>query len=403
MGTSWNGYAKGSREYTRMLVAMFCAGVATFAQLYSPQALLPSIARDFKVDPASSALTISATTLGMAIFAIIWTYIADRAGKSRAMFIAVILATVFGLVAPWSTSFPLLLVLRFTEGAMLAGIASVAVAFIAEESRAVDAGAAAGLYISGTSIGGLLGRLTAAPISEWSGSWRVGMLSVSLMATLAAVLFMVLLPKARRFTPVPRQGAIAETCHRIAENVKNPVLLALYTLAFMFMGTFVTIFNYVGFKLEAAPFELSETAVSLVFLTYLTGTVASSRAARLVSQRGEVFVLSLSLVFMGAGVLLTISDSLFLVIAGLALITLGFFSGHSVAAAQVGVRARAGKAQATALYNMAYYAGGALVGWVGGYFFAAGGWGFAGVFCIVLMLVLGAVSLLVIKRNAAKS
>lgn len=401
--TTWNGYTKGTGDFTRILIAMFCAGIVTFAQLYPPQALLPAIARDLAVDPASSALTISCTTMGMATFAIFWTYIADRIGKSRAMFAAVILATTLGLIAPWAGSFPLMLALRFSEGAMLAGIAAVAVAFIAEEANAKDAGAAAGLYISGTSLGGLIGRVTAAPIAELTGSWRWGMMGVSLLAAIAGILFITLLPRARRFTPVPKDGAVRETIHRLAANFKSRRLRALYLIAFVLMGSFVTVFNYVGFILEQPPFNLSQTASALIFFTFLTGTVASSRAGIEVAKRGAIPVMAVALIIFAAGIALTFIPNLILVIIGLALVTIGFFSCHSVAAALTGVRAREGKAQATALYNVFYYAGGAFVGWIGGYFFAAGGWLLTGSLCIGLLLILGMVALRVLtKLDAAE-
>lgn len=281
---------------------------------------------------------------------------------------------------------------------MLAGVAAVAVAFIAEEARALDAGAAAGLYISGTSLGGLVGRLVAAPVAELSGSWRWGMLAVSAVAAVAAVLFMFLLPPARRFSPVPRAGAVRQTLYRLGRNLRSPVLLALYALAFLLMGSFVTVFNYVGFMLEGPSFGLSQTAVSLIFLTYLTGTVASSRAVVLVGRWGYVRVLVLSLLALVVGIGFTFADSLVLVVVGLAFITVGFFSGHSVAAALTGVWASAGKAQATALYNVSYYVGGAVVGWLGGFFFAAGGWFLTGLFCAVVVLVVGSGAVLVLRR-----
>lgn len=136
----------------------------------------------------------------------------------------------------------------------------------------------------------------------------------------------------------------------------------------------------------------------MIFLTFLTGTVASSRAGIEVVKRGAIPVMVVALGIFALGIVLTFTPNLILVIVGLALATIGFFSCHSVAAALTGVRAREGKAQATALYNVFYYAGGAFVGWISGYFFAAGGWLFTGSLCIVLIAVLGAIALTVLKK-----
>lgn len=59
--------AAGSPRYRRALVALFCAALATFAQIYAPQGLLPEIARDFNISASTSSLAIGATTLGLAV------------------------------------------------------------------------------------------------------------------------------------------------------------------------------------------------------------------------------------------------------------------------------------------------------------------------------------------------
>src|SRR3954471_6796861 len=89
----WVGHSRGSAEYGRLLAALFCAGVATFAQLYSPQAVLPLISADLGVGAASSALMVSASTVGLALGVIPWSTLADRIGRVKAMTASVIGAT----------------------------------------------------------------------------------------------------------------------------------------------------------------------------------------------------------------------------------------------------------------------------------------------------------------------
>ena len=60
-------HPQGSMPYRRILIALFFAGVATFAQLYSPQGVLPAIAADIGVSPATASLTISVATAGVAL------------------------------------------------------------------------------------------------------------------------------------------------------------------------------------------------------------------------------------------------------------------------------------------------------------------------------------------------
>ncbi len=395
------GFTRGSQEFTRMLVAMFAAGVATFAQLYSPQGILPSIASSLSIDAASAALMISSSTLGLAVFALVWAYIADLWGKSRAMFVAVSLATLLGLVIPWVPSLSVILLLRFVQGAALAGLASIAVAFIAEETNPLYVPTATGLYVAGTTLGGLMGRLIAGPVSQLTGDWRLALTTVSVLGAGASLTFMLLLPRARRFTPLPRQGSLTVLISRIGTHLRNPGMLALFLLAFTLMGTFVSVYNYVGFKLEAPPYLFSEIAISLLFVAYLLGTVSSSVSGPLVQRWGRLTVLTLGAALMVAGILLTMCAPLALVITGILLLTFGFFCSHSVAASWVGARASTGKAQATALYNVAYYLGSAAVGWVSGLFYNAGGWQLTGLFVISLLVLFGTASGLVLRGRRA--
>ncbi len=385
-----------------MLIAMFCAGVATFAQLYSPQPVLPSISADLGVDAASGALMVSAGTLGLALFALPWTYVADRWGKVPAMITAVCAATLLGLIIPWIPQYGLLLGLRFLQGAALAGMAGVAVAYITEETHALHAGLATGLYVSGTTIGGLSGRLIAGPLTQLTGDWRMALTGVSVVGAGAAVAFVVLVPRARRFSPAPAQGALRQTVDRIAGHLRNPAMLSLFLLAFILMGAFVTVYNYVSYKLEAPPYLLSQTAIALIFLAYLSGTFTSTAAGRLVARWGAMRVTTLGIAVMLLGLGLTVLQPFGWVLTGIVLLTMGFFAAHSVASGWTGQLAGAARAQGTALYNVFYYLGSALVGWLGGFFYEAGGWPLTGAFCAVLVVAGSAVALPVLRRGSGE-
>jgi len=162
----WAGHSRGSAEYRRLLAALFCAGIATFAQLYSPQGVLPQISTDLGVTAASAALMVSASTIGLAIGVIPWSMIADRIGRVKAMSVSVITATVFGLLTPLAPSFHLLLAGRLLEGLVIGGVPAIAIAYLTEEIAPEHAARAAGTFVAGTSVGGLLGRVVAGPVTD---------------------------------------------------------------------------------------------------------------------------------------------------------------------------------------------------------------------------------------------
>ncbi|WP_426003508.1 MFS transporter [Paenarthrobacter sp. NyZ202] len=386
----WEGHVRGSRGYRRVLAALALAGVATFAQLYSTQAVLPLMAHDLWISAAEAALSISLATIGLAVTVLPWSFVADRIGRVRAMGIGIAAATVLGLVVPLAPTVPLLLGLRTLEGMALGGIPAIAIAYLNEEVTRIHTALAAGSYVAGTTLGGLAGRLVAGPVGEVWG-WRAAALAVSLLATVSAVLFLVLIPKQRRFTPSAATG-LRGALRTLATHAANPKLLALYLQAFLLMGGFVAVYNYLGFRLHAGPFNLPASVVSLIFLAYLSGTVSSRWAAGLTTRFGRRRVLLGGIAVMSAGLALTLLDNLAATLAGLVVFTGGFFAAHSVGSGWTGAIATTGRAQAASLYNLSYYLGSSVIGWAGGLAFQSFGWTALAVGVIVLAITTAAVT-----------
>jgi predicted MFS family arabinose efflux permease len=385
------GHARGTSAYRRLLAALLCAGVATFAQLYSPQGVLPQIAADLGTSADRAALTVSAATLGLALAVVPWSFVGDRFGRLRSMIVAVVSATVLGLLSAWAPTFELVLALRLLEGAALGGVPALAMAYLNEEVDARAASIAAGWFVGGTTVGGLLGRVVATPVADVT-SWRVGMTTVSVMAALAAVAFVVLAPRERRFVAV-RVGSLLDQTRRVLVNLQDRALVGIYLSAFLLMGGFVAVYNYLGFRLSAEPYLLPGWAVGLVFLAYLAGTVSAPRAGELAARHGRYAVLVASVLVMLAGLLLTLTGPLWLVLTGLVVLTAGFFGAHSVASGWAGARAVTARGQSTGLYNLAYYGGSSVLGWAGGLAFEAVGWG-----GVVAFVTAAALTTLLVQR-----
>jgi MFS transporter, YNFM family, putative membrane transport protein len=389
----WDGHAKGSRAYGRILAGLSFAGVATFAQLYSTQAVLPLLASDLRISAAEAALTISLATVGLAVTVIPWSFLADRIGRVKAMTWGISIATVLGLLVPLADSFGMLLALRLLEGMALGGIPAIAIAYLNEEVTKAHAALAAGSYVAGTTLGGLAGRLVAGPTGELWG-WRAAALAVSVLATLAAVAFLVLVPRAQGFVSA-RASGLGGALRTLGGHLRNIRLLALYLQAFLMMGGFVAVYNYLGFRLSGEPFSLPATLISLIFLAYLSGTVSSRWAAGLTVRFGRRNVLLAGLGLSTAGLALTLAPSLALILAGLVVFTGGFFAAHSIGAGWTGAIASTGRAQAASLYNLAYYLGSSVIGWAGGLVFQSWGWNALAVTVMVLACLTAAAAAVV--------
>lgn len=379
----WVGHDAGSSGYRRILIGLFAAGIATFGQMYSTQGILPTVAHALEVNEASAALTVSTATLGLAVSVLGWSWVADRIGRAPAMKIALSISLVLGLLTPLAPGFTTLLVLRSLEGLALGGVPALAVAYLAEEIHVRHVSLAAAIYISGTTVGGLLGRVITGPFADLGG-WRLGVTAGGVLSAIAAIIAITLIPRAQgwvrpvgRPTTSVREGVLA--------NLRDPGMLVLYGQAALLMGGFVATYNYLGFRLEREPFGLPVAISSQIFFAYLGGTVSSSVAGRLAATQGRRKVMLTCVVITIVGVAMTFPDNLAMVLTGLVVLTTGFFGAHGVASGWVGARARVGKAQASALYNLFYYGGSSLFGWLLGYAYVVGWWGVA---TAVLLLAL---------------
>ena len=368
----------------RVRLGLFAAGLATFALLYVPQPLLPSLSRAFGASPAAASLAMSAGTFALAIAIIPLSSLSEVRGRREVMTFSVITAAVLGLIVPLSPSLPVLIGIRVLQGVALAGVPATAMAYLAEEVDHADLGRAMGLYIAGNAVGGLSGRVIAGVLAE-HGGWRVATAGVSALALVCAIVFAVLLPRSSFFTPsAPRFRALLAT---LAGNLADTGLLRLYLIGFALMGAFVTVYNYLTFRLVGAPFDLSTSVIGALFTVYLAGTWSSTLAGRLADRAGHRTVLAAGVAVAIAGVALTLPASLALVVAGLVMLTAGFFAAHSVASGWVGSRARVAPGQASALYLCLYYIGSSVAGSAGGIFYSHGGWPLTAAFAIALFTV----------------
>ncbi|WP_439946361.1 MFS transporter [Streptomyces sp. BBFR109] len=387
----------GGPGYRRMSLALFLAGVATFALLYSTQALLPLISAEYGVAASEASWTVAAATGGLALFVLPMSALSERFGRRTVMTASLAVAVVVGLLVPFAPSLGALVVLRALQGAALAGLPASAQAYLAEEVRPKALVTAIGLFVAGNSVGGMSGRVVTGWVAqEWG--WRAAVGVVGVVAVLCAVAFRMLLPAPEHFTPGSlRPRVLAGT---VRDHLSDPLLRRLYAIGALFMTVFGGVYTVIGYRLTEAPFSLPQGIVGSIFLVYLVGTVSASTAGRLVGRLGRRGALYLAGATTAAGLLLSLLDSVAPVLLGLVLITAGFFAGHAVASSAVSRTATHGRAQASALYQSAYYIGSSAGSTVGATAFHSEGW--PGTVGVGLLAVLGVVAITVLGSRAAR-
>ncbi len=382
-----SGYAPGTSTYRRVSLALFLAGLATFATIHTTQPLLPTLRSAFNLTPPQAALSMSVTTIALGVTLLVLGPISDSIGRVTVMRCSLVLSALFtigvGLAPSWNT----VLLLRGLVGVSVAGLPAVAVAYLREEIDPKAIARATGRYIGGTGIGGMSGRLVAGIIDDLFG-WRWAVISVGLLALACGIACCLLIPASRGFKPHPL--APRALIRRSWLALCDRQLLALNLIGLISMGALNAVFNAITFRLVAAPYLLASGMMSLIFLIYLSGSWASARAGRIADQRGPLWVVRGAL-FLGLfGTFLTIATPLALVLLGVAGVTMGFFATHGVTSSWVTAHAQRyghGMGQATSLYLFFYYVGASTMGYAGGWAWASGAWGRVALVCTVLWLI----------------
>lgn len=376
---------QGTKRYKWASFSLFLAGFVTFSTLYTTQPLMPIFAKQFHVSAPVASITLSISTGLLAIVMLIAASMSDVFGKKKLMVISMFLTSFLGLLTSLSPNFIVLVLLRALLGIFIAGVPSIAMGYVSEEFDSKAIGKVMGLYICGTSMGGMAGRILTSILTDLF-NWRIALAIIGILTLLFSFLFWKCLPS-------PRYQKKREVFNRASAwqsykvHFSNKKLMLLILLPFLLMGSFVTLYNYIGFLLVEPPYSLSQTLTGFIFLVYLCGSFSSVYMGKKAGLNGRRATLKKSITIMAAGSVLTLLPSLVIKVIGIAIFTFGFFGSHSIASAWVGDEAKVNKVQASSLYLLFYYLGSSLLGSFGGYFWVHFHWiGIVAFICSLLSI-----------------
>ena len=371
---------------TRAMVAMLFVGLAIFSGLYSTQAMLPTFVEVLGFTPTEAALTVSAATGALALCIVPLSILSERFGRGRLLVISAVLATILAFAVPLVGENVLAIIaVRALQGAVLAGAPAVAMAWLSEELDEDILPRAMGLYIAGNTLGGIAGRLIPTGLLDFTG-WRGALLGSAAVSAIFAILFVILLPKQENFRP--KKLHFKAEIRAMINHWRNLELGLLFLFAFLGMGAFVSMYNFITFRL-IHHFGLPVTLTGLVFLMYLAGTWSSARVGTIINKYGHSKTFVVSAVLYALGIVMTIGP-LPVLLAGMFIFTAGFFAAHSTASGWVGQAAATNRAEASSMYLLCYYAGSSAVGAASGLVFEATSWtGFiAFISCFTVAVIL---------------
>lgn len=388
----------GTRPFRAILLSLFLAGFAIFSSLYCVQPMMPFLVQSFAVTPTQSSFPLSFSTIALALGLIFAGLISDRYGRKSIMVVSLFSAATLLLLSSLLPIWSVFLATRMLIGLAVSGVASVAMTYIGEEIAAKDVGFAMGLYISGTAIGGMSGRLIAGVLLDFS-TWQVATLLIALINMAIAVVFYLALPASKHFQASPISVKQLKTSFKI--NLLDPKLRLLFAQGFILMGCFVSIYNYMSFHLLEEPYHLSQTWIGLISITYLSGIYSAPRAAAWSRRLGRPKVLLAMLLCMLLGVWIMQIASMVMVLIGLLLFTFSFFAAHSTSSSWVSAQSLQYRAVGSSLYLFCYYLGSSALGSASGLVWENFGWlGIA--IEISVFLSLGFLIALKLKRLSAE-
>lgn len=411
--SDFEGYRHGDPMTRRIEVGLLMAGLATFTLLYNTQAILPYFTRDYSIGPAVAALSVSFATAGLGLGLLVAVPISERIGRVRLIRWSLTLASLLGVVVALVDDWNLFLLTRFVMGFVLAGLPATAAVYLKEEIHRSYATTATGIYIFGTTLGGLSGRIVSTGIIDVLDRFgltermplspsHMALLGTAVLAIGCAIACWFLLPESRRF--VAHRDRPATLVRKFGRAFRDPVLLGLYITGGLGMGTFVGAFNVLGFRLEAEPYLLSIGAIGLLYLIYPVAGYASVIAGRAADRYSLRAVLPFGSLVALVGIAIMAARPLVLVVCGMAVLAMGFFVMHSLASAWVASRSTATvgvPAQAASMYMLFYYAGSSINGNLAPLAWEAQGWWGVTVLIGVMMAAAFVIALLLRRSRPA--
>lgn len=372
----------GTRPFLAVLFSLFLAGFAIFSSLYCVQPMMPIFAQYFQVSPTHSSFPLSFSTIALAIGLLFTGLISDRFGRKPVMVAALFLAASLSIISSILAVWHVFLINRILIGLSVSGVAAVAMTYIGEEVAQKDIGFAMGLYISGTAIGGMGGRLIAGVLIDYI-SWQSAMMIIGVLNLGVATAFYLLLPQSKHFQSYPiRFNRFYES---FVKNLANKKLRLLFLQGFILMGCFVSVFNYMSYRLLEAPYQLSQTWIGLISIAYLAGIYSSPRAASWGCRFGRHQVLPTMLFMMLVGLLVMLLPTLWAVLIGLIIFVFAFFAAHSTASSWVSVQSLQYRAVGSSLYLFFYYLGSSILGSSSGLIWEYAGWW--GLTCFISLIL----------------
>jgi MFS transporter, YNFM family, putative membrane transport protein len=364
----------------RLQCIVFALVSASFTNVYITQPVLPVLQSEFNVDMVLASFTVSAAILGIAISNLPFGVLADRVPIQPIILCGGVMVAVGGLVCSFTGNFWLFLGARFLQGLFIPCLTTCLAAYLAKTLPFERLNVVLGSYVSATVLGGLSGRL----LGGWVHPplhWRYAFVSAALLTLAATFIAVRSLPKySEKFAEQPAETSFLKLLARWD-------LLRIYLCAMGSFAVFSSVFNYLPYRLTAAPFAFTTGKITLLYLVYVVGIFTGPISGKISNRFGSGQTLLAGTIILAAALGLILLTSLPAIIVGLLGTCGGFFTIHAAAVGSLNRKLTSGQGRANGLYVLFYYLG----GWLGitgsGVAFKQGGWNGLILFLLLLLII----------------
>jgi predicted MFS family arabinose efflux permease len=292
-----------------------------------------------------------------------------------------------------------LILWRFVQGLLLPPIFAVTVAYIGDEWPTAEVPRVAGIYITGSSIGGFCGRFIPGVLGDITG-WRIAFLTLAAMSLLGAVIVLLTLPRERNFV---RSEGLAASARQMLRHLRNPQLVATYAIGAGVLFNFIAVFTYVNFHLAAAPYDFSSSLLGTIFLTYLVGAAAAPMIGWAITRFGRRRFVLMVVGAWAIGALLLLAAPLAAIIAGLTVCAVCGMLCQAISTGYVTAIAKEGRSSAVGLYVTCFYIGGSAGAFLPGLAWTGYGWPGCVALVLAMLTMMGLVAALAYRRGAVQA
>lgn len=370
-------------------------GVFAFLQVYSVQAILPVLVVDFAATEVQAGIVVGATVLAIAIMSPFLGMLSDAVGRKSFIVGALLFLVIPTALIAQSPTIGWIGIWRFLQGLSVPGITVVTIAYIGEEFEGRAVTELMSFYVSGSVLGGFMGRFMLGHLHEFIG-WRYAYYFMAVMTLVGAVWVAKMLPASRQFEANPNFRSAIKT---LGEHLTNRYVVTSCLLGACVLFSLVGCFTFINLYLDKPPYELSTGQLANIFAVYLIGVVITPISTILMERFGTARTITVAILVSMIGVLLTLTTPLWTIIIGLAIMSSGVFVTQTATISFIAANVIKGRSLASGIYYMAYYTGGTLGAWLCGLAYAQGQWPLT----VWLLLIVQVLALLIVIFGMLKT